>query len=104
MPQVEYLGWSSFDTNKPGAQGFTVLMDFGGGFNPLHFLNPKPIVDLAGLVEGQWRRRLNVALLVDMPASFRGILNIFLSFVKQTTREKIKMVATMEDAVDQLRK
>mmetsp|Transcript_50489 Transcript_50489/g.132775 ORF Transcript_50489/g.132775 Transcript_50489/m.132775 type:complete len:609 (+) Transcript_50489:33-1859(+) len=104
MPQVEYLGWSAFDTNKPGAHGFSVIMDFGGGFDPLHFLNPKPVIDLASLVEGQWRRRLHVALLVDMPVSFRGILNTFLMFVKQSTREKIKMVPTMEDAVEELRK
>jgi len=104
MPQVQYLGWSALDTNKPGANGFSVIMDYGGGFNPVHFLNPKPVIDLASMVEGQWRRRLNVALLVDMPVSFRGILNTFLMFVKQTTREKIKIVPTMEDAVEELRK
>jgi len=104
MPQVEYTGWSAFDMNKPGANGFALIMDFGGGFNPLHFLNPKPVIDLATLVEGQWRRRLKVALIVDMPSHFKGILNTFLMFVKETTRSKIKCVPTMEEGLQELEK
>lgn len=102
LPQVEYLGWTAFDLNRPGANGFVVVVDFGGGFNPLHFLNPKPILDLAGLLEGQWRRRLKAALFIDVPGSFNGILNTFLMFVKANTRDKIRVVPSMQEAVKEL--
>lgn len=102
IPEVQYVGWTAIDLNKPGAQGFSVVIDFGGGFNALHFLNPKPVIDLAALVEGQWRRRLKVAFLVDMPSSFKSFLTTFLMFFKGNTRDKIHFISGSEETVKEL--
>lgn len=101
LDQFAYAGWSALDTNKPGAHGFSVIMDLGGGFNPLHFYSLKAIFDLAALLEGQWRRRINAILIVDMPASFKVFVNLTLPLLKETTRKKIRIV-TMEEAAQEV--
>lgn len=93
LNQTEYTGWSAMDMNKPGAHGVSIIMDFGGGFSARHFLDVATLKEIASLVEGQWRRRLKVVLLVDIPRVFQSILNMFLAMLKENTRNKIRCVS-----------
>jgi len=102
LDQVEYLGWTSMDLNKPGANGFITIVDFGGGFNPFHFLNPKPILALAGMIEGQWRRRLKAAYMVEMPPSFQRFMTFFLRALKDTTCSKFHFCSSPEEMLSTL--
>lgn len=67
-----------------------------------HFLNPKPVVELASMVEGQWRRRLKVAYLVDIPRSFERFISLFLRMLKQSTREKVRFITSVEELIVEL--
>jgi hypothetical protein len=102
LEQIEYAVWTSMDLNKPGANGFVAIMDFGGGFSARHFLYPKPVIELASMVEGQWRRRLKVAYLVDIPRSFERFINLFLRMLKKSTREKVRFIGSVEELIVEL--
>mmetsp|Transcript_12919 Transcript_12919/g.33232 ORF Transcript_12919/g.33232 Transcript_12919/m.33232 type:complete len:453 (-) Transcript_12919:168-1526(-) len=102
LTHIEYTVWTAMDLNKPGANEFVVIVDLGSGFNPLHFLNPGPLIALAGALEGQWRRRMKATLLIDVPPAFQKIIDLFMSMIKPSTRERIRSVSA-EEAVDALR-
>jgi len=102
LEQIEYTVWTAMDLNKPGANGFVAIMDFGGGFTARYFLNPKPVIELAGMIEGQWRRRLKVAYLVEIPSSFQRFIQLFLRMLKQSTRAKVRFIASVEELMVEL--
>merc|ERR1712007_196892 len=62
----------------------------------------RPLIKLAAMIEGQWRRRLKVAYLVSMPKSAEKLTTWFFSLLKAATREKIKFVATAQEMLVEL--
>mmetsp|Transcript_27548 Transcript_27548/g.53985 ORF Transcript_27548/g.53985 Transcript_27548/m.53985 type:complete len:604 (-) Transcript_27548:112-1923(-) len=102
LEQIEYVVWTSMDLNKPGTNGFVAIMDFGGGISTRYFLDPRPVIELASMVEGQWRRRLKVAYLVDIPRSFERFITFFLGILKQSTREKVRFIGTVDELIVEL--
>lgn len=105
LDQVEYVTWTALDLCRPGnttcnSNGFIELVDFGGGFNFTHFLDPRPCISIAQMLEGQFRRRAQVCIFVEMPSSFETILNTFLQVVKPGTRAKLRYVSSPEEALE----
>ena len=99
IPQFEYMLWTAFDLNRPGADGAIVISSYTAGyFNPMYFMNPKPVIALAEMLEGQYRRRLKAAIMVGMPRAFEWILSLLLKAVKEETRKKLVICRTEDEA------
>jgi hypothetical protein len=106
LDQVEYVCWTAMDLNMPAptcANGFVQLLDFGGGFNFSHFLDPRPCIALAQMWESQFRRRTKAFLIVEMPKTFRTFLSVFVQLSKPSTRNKMQFCASPAEALEELR-
>jgi len=66
-------------------------------------MNPKPVIALAEMLEGQYRRRLKAAIMVGMPRAFEWILSLLLKAVKEETRKKLVICRTEDEALELLR-
>lgn len=104
VDQIEYVIWSALDLSKPGDCRYIAVNFLGGGFNPMHYLNPKPLTSLASFIEGQWRRRLKTVYLVEMSRSFEFVFNLMMGLVKEHTKEKVRLISTAEDMCKELRR
>jgi hypothetical protein len=107
LDQVEYVSLTALDLNKPNplsASGFVQFVDFGGGVNITHFLDPRPCIALSQVWESVFRRRTKAVILVEMPKTFQAPLNLFLQLSKHSTRNKMRFCANPEEAVAELRK
>ena len=103
LPQFEYCFWTALDLNRPTASGIILISSYTNGyFNPLYFLNPSPLLALAEMLEGQYRRRLKAAIIIGMPRAFNWLLKLLLKAVKEETRSKLVMCDTEEEALQRL--
>lgn len=101
MDHAELLIHIALDMNAPGAHGWIHITDYYG-WSPLLFLNPAPMAKFASWVEGQFRRRLKLAIFVDMPYGADKMLKFMISFLKPATRAKI-WIGTLDEALLLLR-
>lgn len=104
IPQFEYMFWTALDLNRPGATGVIVISSYTNGyFNPLQFMNPAPVLALAEMVEGQYRRRLKAGIMVGMPRAFDWLFKLLLKAVKEETRNKLAICKDEEEVIELLR-
>jgi len=107
LDQVEYVSLTALDLNQPNpvcASGFIQFLDFGGGFNLTHFLDPRPCIALSQVWESVFRRRTKAVILLEMPKTFQAPMNLFLQLSKHSTRNKMRFCANPEEAIDELKK
>ena len=104
LPQFEYVVNTALDLNAPSATGFIILSHYPCGyFNPMLWLDPRPLLDLAAMLESQFRRRLKAAIMIGMPRSFERLFSVLAKATKAETRQKLRMAATEADAIRLLR-
>lgn len=95
IDHAELLIHLALDMNRPGNHGWIHITDYHG-WNPLLFMNPVPMARFASWVEGQFRRRLKLAIFVDMPAGAGRMLNFMLRMLKPATRSKVRICSFEE--------
>ena len=77
MPQFEYVVNTALDLCTGTSRNFIIISHYPDGyFDPLKFLNPAALLELASMLESQFRRRLKAAIMVGMPRSFQKLFNV----------------------------